>query len=130
MTWCEEWVFFFQMIYGKSYSTWIDAKNHFQKIVQYFCIVFDDKLKIFKQSRSKWPLYVTLHEDQQFKDKKCNETYGKKTIVMWDNTALPIFQQICNATYTMLIMQETLQKEQWFCNCVDGWVGQNFGLEL
>ncbi len=92
LTWFEEWVFYFQTIYGRKFRRWIDAEDHYKKSVRCLQRVFDCKLKIQLQSRDEWPRFVTLEEDLALRDNKWKAAYDGKRIIMWDNTALPIKQ--------------------------------------
>lgn len=89
LTWYKEWVFYFQMMYGRKFRRWIDARAYYQKSVRCLKRAFDFKLKLELQSREECPRFVTLEEDLKLRERKWNRDFDKR-IIMWDNTALPI----------------------------------------
>ena len=91
LTFFEEWMLYFEFIYGKtipSVGATISAydikdRNVVRNIV-------DKKMEMVKESRKRWPSYVTIAEDEQLRDSDWNEKYKGKRVVFWDNTGIDL----------------------------------------
>jgi hypothetical protein len=88
LTWYEEWIFYFEFIWGKSLSRWEDAQSeaHFNLIAKNLRKIFDRKLNIVLACRQKWPTYAYYNEDKMFTDNKWILKYGDSRVIMWDDT--------------------------------------------
>ena len=91
LTWFEEWMFFFELLKGKSFD-W-DSGEHedrgygiCQKPLRK---VFDNKLKIVVSCRNSWPLFALYKEDRKFVgNTKILEDFEGLRPVYWDMTNL------------------------------------------
>lgn len=88
LTWFEEWFFFFQRLYSRSISRWIDYTDKYKRSESFLRQLFDNKLDLLLTCRNRWPPYVTLNEDEALRREYWNKTYQGKRIIMWDNTCI------------------------------------------
>ena len=86
MTWLEEWILYFEFIYGHSKNRWCDYESHY-KLYRHNCRrVFKSKLNIAIDARNRWPMYLSHKEDCHFRKKKWNDDFENKRVIMHDNT--------------------------------------------
>lgn len=87
MTWFEEWMLFFERVWGKSCTRWADCRRKYHISDRCCCRVYDVKRKISMQIRRSWPRFATQREDVTLRRKQWSETYGEnRRLIMWDNT--------------------------------------------
>jgi hypothetical protein len=72
MTWLEEWVFFFEMMYGRATIRIGDYAKAYKISVKPLRKVFRNKLKLGVECRKRWPMYATNAEDIAFRKEKWN----------------------------------------------------------
>jgi hypothetical protein len=90
LTWYEEWFLFFEVIWHRSVTRWIDVSNTYKyERVHILRQVFDQKAYLVKCCRASWPTYVSYEEDRKLRKVKWNAKYDKKRVVMWDDTNVP-----------------------------------------
>jgi hypothetical protein len=90
MTWVEEWLFFFEFLYGRNIKRWCDAVYKFKKSELYLRQIFSNKMKILNKCRINWPKYLTFKEDLDLRGPRWDSSYSDKRIVFWDNTDIRI----------------------------------------
>ena len=90
LTWFEEWMLFFEMIWGKTHTRVKDLVGLFRldKNDTFYHIV-DHKLDLVLECRRSWPLYSSFEEDALLRKEKWNEKYEGVRVVMWDDTNIP-----------------------------------------
>jgi hypothetical protein len=87
MTWLEEWLLYFEMMYHIATKRWEDAEAHYNlSSKQLNSSVFPSKLKKVRECQQKWPQFVTHEEDMELRSEKWKERYPDKRVIMWDNT--------------------------------------------
>ena len=90
LTWFEEWLYYFEALWGRTHTRWEDLSAMYRisdrKIARN---VFDSKAYLVLCCRSSWPVYVSYEEDKTLRKEKWNEKYDKKRIIMWDDTNIP-----------------------------------------
>ncbi len=128
LTWFEEWLLYFQIIWGKPLGRWVDAKNEHAKSMRRCRYVFDLKLReISLKTRNDWPPYVTHTEDVALRKEKWNAVYGDdKRIIMWDNTAIrmkgkPTDAEFQRNTYSSYYAGNVAKGAVFIQLC--GWIG-------
>ena len=83
LTWYEEWFLFFEMIWHRSASRWIDISQAYKfPRVHILRKVFDKKAYLVKCCRASWPTYVSFEEDNKLRKSKWNGKYKGKRVVM------------------------------------------------
>jgi hypothetical protein len=93
LNWLEEWLLFFERLWGKSFTRWVDCRRKYSISSRCCRKVFDSKLSINMKSRRLYPRFVSLQEDLRLRKEKWNETYGnERRIIMWDNTDITMFK--------------------------------------
>ncbi|KAI2509492.1 hypothetical protein MHU86_4869 [Fragilaria crotonensis] len=89
LTWFEEWFFFLEMIWGRSFQRWVDAARRIYKIHhRRLPHLFDIKLSMVMRTVALWPRYAYHEEDVQLRSPDWKVRYNNKRIIMWDNTNL------------------------------------------
>ena len=88
LSWYEEWIFYFEFIWGKSLTRWDDAQSqvHYGLTAKQLRIIFDRKLNLVLACRNNWPTYAYYREDQEFTENKWKMKYGDTRVIMWDDT--------------------------------------------
>jgi len=86
LTWFEEWFFFFEMVWGRSLSRWVDAERVYKINQRILRDVFARKLAMVLSTVAAWPRYIYHDEDVKLRSSKWRERYKNKRIIMWDNT--------------------------------------------
>ena len=90
LTWFEEWVVYFEYMWGRTQSRFQDLASAFRvsnKDLLYR--IFDQKLQLVLLCRASWPTYARFKEDEALRDPKWNEKYKGDRIIMWDDTNVP-----------------------------------------
>lgn len=90
MTWLEEWYMFFERVYGRSVTRIVDCRIKYNISDPTICNVFITKLILALVCRARWPMFVTVQEDEALRNIKWDSTYRGKRIIMWDNTDIPL----------------------------------------
>ena len=128
LTWFEEWLLYFQIIWGKPLGRWVDAKNEHSRSMRRCRYIFDYKLRnIVLKARNDWPMYVSHTEDISLRNEKWNETYGDDMrVVMWDNTAIrmkgkPTDAEFQRNTYSSYYAGNVAKGAVFIQLC--GWIG-------
>jgi hypothetical protein len=67
LTWLEEWYLYFEIIYGKTISRYVDAIDKYDSNDREVRRVFDIKLQAVKKVRKEWPMYCSLKEDETYR---------------------------------------------------------------
>ena len=72
LTWLEEWFFYFQFIWGRTLTRWVDAGAIYKAKGRKSTLrlVLHEKLKIVKQARLSWPRYVSFDKDHALTKQK------------------------------------------------------------
>jgi DDE superfamily endonuclease len=90
LTWLEEWLILFEVLWSKSCGRWVDLEAKYNVSPRCLRRIFDNKLKTHVRCREKWPRYAIHNEDLLLRKSKWNEWYSEKRLIMWDNTNVPI----------------------------------------
>ena len=88
MTWCEEWVFYFEWVWGETLTRWQDAAsiNGYNIRASLLRLVLDKKRSLVIKCRQSWPTFCSYEEDRRIRDPKWNDRYDGKRVVFWDDT--------------------------------------------
>jgi hypothetical protein len=92
LTWYEEWMSYFTILWCKHVMRWEDAEFQFKISARTLRRIFDSKLQIHLQMRNKWPIFVTYKEDEKLRKQQWNDEYQGRRLIMWDNTNVPIYK--------------------------------------
>ena len=119
MSWLEEWMFYFEFVWGKSLRRWDDAscKQHYDLDSKQLRIIFDRKLNQVLLCRNSWPRYAKYHEDKKFTSQRWLNKYGDARIIMWDNTNVNL-----NYMPTLSHAQRLTYSSYYGGNCAKGGV--------
>ena len=58
LTWFEEWVLYFEIVWGHTCIRWIDAQEKYRIHKRILRQVFSRKLALVRRTMSAWPRYV------------------------------------------------------------------------
>jgi hypothetical protein len=92
LTWFEEWLTYFQIIWGKHVTRWDDIEYQFNSSTRSLGRIFDSKQAIHLHCRRRWPIFVNFDEDAKLRKEYWNDEYAGKRLIMWDNTDVNIYQ--------------------------------------
>ena len=127
LTWFEEWMLFYEMMWGKTHTRVDDlvATFHIERYETFYKII-DHKLDLVLNCRKSWPTYASFEEDKLLRKEKWNEKYGDKRIVMWDDTNIPFTfkpssSQLQKVTYSSYYAQNCAKGGVFIQLC--GWMG-------
>jgi hypothetical protein len=121
MTWLEEWVFYFEMVKGKTIRLW-EVAEHEDKgfALHQSCLrnVFDELCSRVLDCKSSWPLYAR-HEEDRFlvSDPKMLEDFAGTRPIYWDMTNFPIPKP------SDADMQRLTYSKYYGMNCFKGGIG-------
>jgi hypothetical protein len=90
LTWFEEWFLFFEIVYGKSVSRWVDVCDKYGLSNACLRPVYKRKLEQVLKVREIWPRYVTMQEDKTYRKQEKWEPYEDKRVIMFDNTNIMV----------------------------------------
>ena len=91
LTFFEEWMLYFEFIYGKTVPSLEAARSAYDvKDPRVVRKIIKRKIEMVKESRKKWPSYATIDEDEKLRDPDWNEKYNGKRVVFWDNTGIDL----------------------------------------
>jgi len=89
LTWIEEWIFYFEMSYGRTTIRWEDYEKEYDTTQKPLRKIFHNKLELTLSCRRRWPMYASHAEDVEFRDPKWNRHFppesGLRT-VLHDNS--------------------------------------------
>ena len=127
LTWYEEWMIFFEYLWGRTHSRFEDLSALYKvpkKEVVYR--IFDQKLYLALVCRASWPTYVRFKEDEVLRDSKWNSKYEHQRIIMWDDTNVPLYFKPSGAvnqriTYSAYYSQNCAKGGIFLQLC--GWMG-------
>jgi hypothetical protein len=93
LTYFEEWLMYFQITWGKSFSIWFFVGESYN-IGETTCRrIFDEKEQMALDIREDWPKYTNFDEDIALQRKgKWSDFFDNSRIVMWDMTDVSIHQ--------------------------------------
>lgn len=122
LTWYEEWFFFAEWIYGRSFTTLWNAKQTYGPEEKYLRSVFRQKLALVKRARRQWGYFVTHDEDIRLRKEKWNIKYrerdGVKTrVIMWDMTGIKSYR------FGAAELQRDTYSKYYAGNCFKGGIG-------
>lgn len=98
LTWYEEWFFFFEFMYGRTFTKWWSASKTYGPTVKHLMRVFRFKLALVRRARERWPKFVSFEEDIELRKPKWNAKYSerpgveKMLVVMWDMTGIDAYK--------------------------------------
>jgi hypothetical protein len=127
LTWFEEWYAYFEILYGKSLSRWVDAELKYMCNHQLLRDIYDNKLKKVLSVRSAWPRYVTIQEDETYRNNITGKwiAYEGRRVVMFDNTIVNMIQPsdggAQRATYSLYYSGNVGKGAVFIQPC--GWIG-------
>ena len=92
MTWLEEWVFSFELWYGRTASRWKDYEKRYDCTRLPLRKALLQKLSQILQCRALWPMYATHEEDLAFRGEDWEKSFDPidgPRIIMHNSTNLP-----------------------------------------
>jgi hypothetical protein len=98
LTWLEEWIIYFEIIWGKFSRRWVDLSIKYNLSDRTLRRIFDRILNLVVDTRSTWPRFASLKEDIALRKRKWNETYRGKRVIMWDGTDVRMYKSSDSAT--------------------------------
>jgi hypothetical protein len=119
LTWYEEWMLYFEAIWGKTHTSWDDLfleRFDLKSRAKMYDII-DSKTDLVLECRRSWPTYVSMEEDEKLRKKKWNDKYKNKRIVMWDDTNIPFTYKPSSA-----LNQRITYSAYYGMNCAKGGV--------
>lgn len=126
LTWFEEWFVFFEKIWGRTLSRWVDSSDSndgYGIRKETLIAIFDDKLKMVLQCRESWPAFLSFDEDKKYCDESSSmkKKYEGLRPIFWDITGIhmnkPSDAQMQRLTYS----------SYYSCNCFKGGIGLQLG---
>jgi hypothetical protein len=91
LTWFEEWLFFFERLWGRSISRWCDGGYRYGVSEKLLANIFDDKIRLILNTRHVWGLFVTRDEDKKLRLPKWSTgEFHHQRLIIWDNTNVPL----------------------------------------
>jgi len=84
LTWFEEWMLYFEYVYGRTRTRWIDYEAEYKE--NYCRRIFKSKLVIAVGARNRWPMYLSHKEDCILRKLHKNKNFDNKRVIMHDNT--------------------------------------------
>ena len=80
LTWFEEWFLYFEVIWGRTLTRWIDTEKEYRMSRSCCRDMFDSKLSMMISCRDSWPQFASYMEDSYLRKYKWNDKYeGKKS---------------------------------------------------
>jgi hypothetical protein len=117
LTWLEECFFYFEFVWGRTLSRWIDACSVYKISKKRLGKVFIEKIKLAKECRQRWPRYVSYNEDHSLAKQKWRDKFKGKRVVMWDDTNVSFVFKPSGAN------EQRLTYSQYYAgNCAKGGV--------
>jgi hypothetical protein len=120
LTWYEEWFFYFEKMWGRTLTCWIDAEDKedgYGICAKTLQRVLDNKLAQVECCRASWPEFAFYNEDKKMSSEEMNEKYEGLRPVFWDMTNIqipkPSDAQMQRLTYSTYYSQ----------NCFKGGIG-------
>jgi DDE superfamily endonuclease len=92
LTWLEEWVIYFEIIWGKFSRRWVDLTIKYNLSDRTLRRIFVRILNIVVKTRETWPRFASLNKDIALRKRKWNEGYRGKRVVMWDATDVRLYK--------------------------------------
>jgi hypothetical protein len=126
LTWLEEYLLYFEIIYGKQSHRWIDIGNKYKVSDSLARKIFDSKLRLHKQTMKSWPLFVNFDEDKALRKDTWNEKFENKRLIFWDTTNVPLAFKPTSAdiqrnTYSVYYSGNVAKGRIFIKPC--GWIG-------
>jgi hypothetical protein len=90
LSWLEEWLIYFEIIYGRQNHRWIDVALKYKTVDPIIRKIFVSKLEIHKRISKSWPPFATFDEDKALRKEKWNQIYDNKRVIFWDTTNVPL----------------------------------------
>jgi hypothetical protein len=88
LTWFEEWVLYFEFVWGRTCIRGIDAEEKYDIVRSVIRDVILQKLALVQRTVSAWPRYARHEEDFSLRSEAWKLRYGDKRVIFWDNTNL------------------------------------------
>ena len=86
LTWFEEWLAFFQWLWGRESVTDESLAKRFDIGRTALGRILEHKRQMVLASRLRWPMFASYEEDFALRDKRWNGKYAGKRPIMWDDT--------------------------------------------
>jgi hypothetical protein len=115
MTWMEEWVFYFEMMYGRTTIRIGDFAKEYKISEKPLRKVFRDKLKLGVECWKRLPMYATHAEDVALREERWNAHFDPVNgvrIIMHDNTGVPL-PEPSDADFQRALYSELLSQNCW-----------------
>jgi hypothetical protein len=128
LTWFEEWYLFFEVMYSRSVSRWVDVQYKYHVSDVTVRKIYDKKLDEALALRLRWPRFASFEEDKTYrKQEEKWEAYKGKRVIMYDNTNVRMKQpsdaEAQRATYSMYYSGNVGKGAVHIQPC--GWMGCN-----
>jgi hypothetical protein len=127
LTWFEEYYLFFEVLYGRSLSRWVDAVIKYRVSDVTLRKIYDKIMKKALKARLEWPRYVSINEDETYRKENRWDAYIGQRVIMFDNTNIGIKQpsdaEAQRATYSVYYSGNVSKGAVHIQPC--GWIGSN-----
>ena len=117
LTWLEEWMFFFEYLWGKTLTRWWDASVNMKSNKDSLMKIFRNKFQLVCAAQESWPCYASFYEGAALMKEKWKKEYENVRIVMWDDTNVNLLYQPSTADD-----QRLTYSQYYAANCAKGGV--------
>ena len=117
LTWLEEWMLYFEYIYGRTRTRLRDYSAEYKLSRSLLQCVTYSKLVICVKARNRWPMYLSHKEDCKFRQRQWDMHFENKRVVMHDNTNINLVKP------QSADKQRSLHSEYYGGSCAKGGVG-------
>lgn len=90
LTWFEEWVLYFEWLYGHGSHRMESIARTFKTNTTTLRMILRSKVQLVKGAMDRWPKFVSLEEDRALMNKKWKVKYKNMRVVFWDNTNVSV----------------------------------------
>jgi hypothetical protein len=95
LTWLEEWVFYFELTYGRTRVRWEDYQADWILHEDHLRALLKSKLILELETRKRWPAYASVSEDAKLRKESWEGLFEEAKqfrIYMHDNTDVPLMK--------------------------------------
>jgi len=86
LTWFEEWMVYFQWLWGRENITEESLAMRFKTSRRTLVGVLTSKLELVLAARKRWPMFASFEEDIALQRQRWSSYYFGKRKIMWDDT--------------------------------------------
>jgi len=86
LTWFEEWMIYFEWIWGRECLTLESLANKFSTSHWRVVLILERKRKRVLEALHQWPRFVSFEEDFALRSQRWKDKYRQKRVIFWDDT--------------------------------------------